>query len=312
MDQPKPPRVFMSYSWDDEAHQSWVRELASRLVQNGVEARLDQWHTGPGDSLTQFMENEIATANHVIVVCTPNYADRSVKRTGGVGYEQQIISGHIASGVPRKKFIPVVRRGEFAPGKDGAIPPHFAGIFAIDMRTPEGEEAGVEALLRAIFDQPRCKAPELGQAPGFGLGEDRIRLADPEVEGWRLLSGVVRNEVSPDTFQLPTEVDRRSVVDGALVKLMFELFFTDEDRNGEDDDMGVSTERMWVKVTGRSGPYYTGELRNNPSIFWVNEQPDGTFKTAEDAYLRAGDRVVFLPEHIIDILEPDEENADEN
>lgn len=299
----------MSYSWDNEAHQSWVRELASRLVQNGVEARLDQWHTGPGDSLTQFMENEIATADHVVVVCTPNYADRSVKRTGGVGYEQQIISGHIASGVPRRKFIPVVRLGEFAPGTNGAIPPHFAGIFAIDMRTPGGKEAGVEALLRAIFDQPRYRAPELGQAPAFGLGEEAIRLADPEIEGWRLLSGVVRNEVNPDTFQLPTEVDRRSVVGGALVKLMFELYFVDED---DDDKMDVANERMWVKVTGRSGPYYTGELRNNPSIFWVNEQPDGTFETADDAYLKAGDRVVFLPEHIIDILEPDEADSDEN
>lgn len=303
MDQPKPPRVFMSYSWDNEAHQAWVRELASRLVQNGVEVRLDQWHTGPGDSLTQFMESEIASADHVIVVCTPNYADRSVKRTGGVGYEQQIISGHIASGVPRKKFIPVVRVGEFAPRADGAIPPHFAGIFAIDMRRPEDEEAGVEALLRAIFNQPRYKAPDMGQAPAFGDKQDTIRLADPEIEGWHLLSGVVRNEVSPDTFDLPTEVERRSVVEGALVKLMFELYFVDED---DEENMNSATERMWVKVTGRSGPYYTGELRNNPSIFWVNEQPDGTFETADDAFLKAGDRVVFLPEHIIDILGPQE------
>jgi hypothetical protein len=298
----------MSYSWDNEAHQAWVRQLASRLVQNGVEARLDQWHTGPGDSLTQFMESEIATADHVVVVCTPNYADRSVKRTGGVGYEQQIISGHIASGVPRRRFIPVVRLGDFAPGTNGAIPPHFAGIFAINMRTPEEEEAGVEALLRAIFDQPRYKAPELGHAPAFGPSKDAIRLADPEIEGWRLESGVVRNQVSPDTFQLPTEVERRSVVDGALVKLMFELYFIDDD---DDEEMSFSSERMWVKVTGRSGPYYTGELRNTPSIFWVNEQPDGTFETAEDAYLKAGDPVVFLPEHIIDILEP-EEGPDES
>jgi hypothetical protein len=253
------------------------------------------------------MESEITTADHVVVVCTPSYADRSVKRTGGVGYEQQIISGHIASGVPRRKFIPVVRLGDFAPGTSGAIPPHFAGIFAISMRTPEEEEAGVEALLRAIFDQPRYTAPEPGHAPAFGPSEDAIRLADPEIEGWRLESGVVRNQVSPDTFQLPTEVERRSVVNGALVKLMFELYFVDVD----DDEETSASERMWVKVTGRSGPYYTGELRNNPSIFWVNEQPDGTFETAKDAYLKAGDPVVFLPEHIIDILEP-EEDPDEN
>jgi hypothetical protein len=46
-----PPRVFISYSWESDGHKDWVRNFAEQLSQNGVNVRLDQWHTGPGQSL---------------------------------------------------------------------------------------------------------------------------------------------------------------------------------------------------------------------------------------------------------------------
>jgi len=70
-----------------------VRELASRLVTNGVRVWLDEWQVRAGDSLTAFMERKIAASGHVLVICTPQYARRANARLGGVGYEQQIISG---------------------------------------------------------------------------------------------------------------------------------------------------------------------------------------------------------------------------
>jgi hypothetical protein len=232
-----------------------------------------------------------------------------LSRTGGVGYEQQIISGHIAAGIPRRKFIPIVRSGQFEPGPDCAIPPHFGGILAIDIRPAQDEEKAFETVLRAIFNVPVYAAPPLGPRPSFVQPSsaepvELLRLADYEVEGWRLLSGVIRNQLSPDTFYLPSEIERRAVVKGDLVKLMFE--FLGEDEEGEPEPLG---ERMWVKVTGKSGPYFKGELRNTASIFWGDRNEDGTYKTIEDAPLKWGDEVVFLPEHIIDI--DDEERSDD-
>jgi hypothetical protein len=96
------PSVFISYSWDGVAHRKWVRELATRLVSNGVRVWLDEWHVRAGDSLTAFMERKIATSGHVLVVCTPQYARKANTRRGGVGYEQQIISGRIAAGIQRR------------------------------------------------------------------------------------------------------------------------------------------------------------------------------------------------------------------
>src|ERR1700730_2161631 len=108
---PRATSVFVSYSWDSPAHIRWVERLALYLTGAGITVVLDRWNMQPGESLTQFMEREIRRAGHVLVVCTPNYARRSDRRRGGVGYEQQIISARIAEGISRKKFIPVLRTG---------------------------------------------------------------------------------------------------------------------------------------------------------------------------------------------------------
>ena len=36
------PRAFVSYSWDDESHKSWVATLATDLRRDGIETILDQ------------------------------------------------------------------------------------------------------------------------------------------------------------------------------------------------------------------------------------------------------------------------------
>ena len=45
---PGNPKVFISYSWDDEARKEWVKELATQFRADGVDARLDHWHAVPG------------------------------------------------------------------------------------------------------------------------------------------------------------------------------------------------------------------------------------------------------------------------
>ena len=77
---PANPTVFISYSWDDEAHKEWVRQLATKLRHDGVDARLDHWHAVPGDQLPGFMEREIRDNDYVVIVCT--HAHRYGHRQG--------------------------------------------------------------------------------------------------------------------------------------------------------------------------------------------------------------------------------------
>lgn len=325
------PKVFVSYSWDSEDHKSWVRELATRLVTNGVDVRLDDWHVAPGESLTQFMELQIRECDFVLVICTPNYASRSVERKGGVGYEQQIISGSILAGSERKKFIPILREGMFEVGPRCGIPPHFLGTRALDYRETASSSSAFETVLRTIYNEPALYRPELGRRPDFGSTSGAqlspIRLATIQLDGWQLISGVASSEQSPATFHIPTEEQRRNLEEGCSVKLMFAISI---DRNDND----TIIERMWVRVTGERGPYLTGLLANTPGVVsgfkgeleeeklrqemygitaeqlqyepYLNNISDERLENFNRFKLRHGAEVVFLPEHILDILTVEE------
>jgi len=72
----KRPKAFISYSWDNSAHKTWVGELADRLEHDGVLITLDQWDTAPGDELPHFIATGIGDCwreNRLIV--TPKDAN---------------------------------------------------------------------------------------------------------------------------------------------------------------------------------------------------------------------------------------------
>lgn len=160
-------QVFISYSWDSDEHKEWVRSIADFLISRGIMVYLDQYDIKPGESFTHFMESSITKSDKVLVVLTPSYKDKSLERKGGVGYEQQIISGEIMSGMDRKKFIPLIRQGKYEEGIDCALPPHFKGISTLDFRTSDNEQNTLDELLRAIYEEPKFVKPTLGNKPDF-------------------------------------------------------------------------------------------------------------------------------------------------
>lgn len=160
--------IFITYSWDSQDHKDWVRGLADSLIENGINVLLDQYDIKSGQSFTQFMEQAIDDSDKVIVVLTPSYRIKSSERKGGVGYEQQIISGEIISGVVRSKFIPLIREGQYEDGDNCAIPPHFKGVSTLDFRDSANREESLELLIREIYNEPKHSKPQLGTKPDFG------------------------------------------------------------------------------------------------------------------------------------------------
>lgn len=107
----KNPRVFISYSWEDDEHRNWVKNLADQLIADGIDAVIDRYDLTLGDRVPKFMEESITTVDYVLIICTPLYKDKSDKRVGGVGYEGHIISAELLSQRNESKFIPVLRKG---------------------------------------------------------------------------------------------------------------------------------------------------------------------------------------------------------
>ena len=98
------PTVFISYSWEDDEHKKWVKELADSLLSAGIDATVDQYDLSLGDRLPQFMEQSISKVDYVLIICTPTYKSKSDLRKGGVGYEGHIISGELLTKGNERKF----------------------------------------------------------------------------------------------------------------------------------------------------------------------------------------------------------------
>ena len=156
------PRVFVSYSWDNDEHKTWVGDLSFQLRKAGIDVKLDQWDLQLGDSLTHFMEREIIEADRVLIVCTPTYKNKSDARIGGVGYEESIISGEILATGNQRKFIPILRKGD----KDSAIPTGLKGKLFADLRSDD--QQAVKHLIETILGR-LAAPPPLGQAVHVGL-----------------------------------------------------------------------------------------------------------------------------------------------
>lgn len=68
------PRIFISYSHDDEAHREKVVSLAERLRKDGLETRIDQSVNGtPAEGWPRWMLDELDAADFVLVVCAETY-----------------------------------------------------------------------------------------------------------------------------------------------------------------------------------------------------------------------------------------------
>ena len=193
--EPVPPTAFISYSWDDDLHKQWVRDLAARLRGDGVDVTLDQWQLQPGDRLPAFMETAIREHDFVIIVCTPHYKQHSDARTGGVGYEGDIMTGELLGQGNERKFIPMLRRGE----KTQALPSWLAGKYYIDLREGSDVERAYQDLLTTLLGT-RVEPPLLG-APLADEGSRARRVGSgprrpAETEGPIRILGVIVDGVT--------------------------------------------------------------------------------------------------------------------
>jgi hypothetical protein len=156
----RPPRVFISYSWDSDGHKNWVAKLATRLRSDGINIILDQWEVRLGDQLPQFMERAVRESDFVCIVCSPRYKERSNSRRGGVGYEGQIITAEVFHSQNERKFIPVLRSGSW----DECAPSWLLGKYYCDLTGEPYQESAYRTLTNTVHGLVEL-APPLGLKP---------------------------------------------------------------------------------------------------------------------------------------------------
>ena len=170
MENKQPPKVFISYAWENDI-KSWVRDLALHLREDGVETILDQWEMHLGDQLAEFMESSVRNSDFVLIVCTPKYKAKSDDRKGGVGYEGHIITAEIFQKNNHRKFIPVLRKDNW----ESSSPSWAMGKLYIDLKGEPYNQQNYQDLLRTLHGMPHTPPP-LGTPPSFPEGPNNDEI----------------------------------------------------------------------------------------------------------------------------------------
>jgi len=220
----KSPRAFISYSWDDDTHKDWVRELATRLRQDGVDVMLDQWRLAPGDQLPEFMERSLREHDFVLIICTPRYKQKSEARIGGVGYEGHVMTAELMTARNQRKFIPILRAASW----EDASPSWLKGKYYINLFDPDRFEVQYQDLLQTLHGL-RLQAPPVGHPPKKNQAQPLVTTADiqatvPTVTGpieiTSIISDAITNPRMDGTrgsglYAIPFQLSRRPSADWA-------------------------------------------------------------------------------------------------
>lgn len=205
-------RVFISYSWDSEEHKRWVKNLADKMREDGIDTYLDQDDLDPGDRLPAFMEENIQKADYVVMICTPHYKEKADTRSGGAGYEGNIISGELFSKHNEKKYIPIVRSGNPAE----VMPTFLSGKLAIILDEGASDYQENYNDLKATLRGERKKVKHM--SPKRITSQDSTldnKSSESETADEISIEGIITDEVT-----LPSNDGTRG---SALYKVPFRL-----------------------------------------------------------------------------------------
>lgn len=155
------PRVFISYTGYDACNRNWVRNLCIRLRNSGVDARCDLFHLKLGQDLPQWMTNEIALANKVLLICDKYYMSKIDSHRGGVSWETMIIQGDMLMNQETNKYICIMREEN----PELSLPIYMRTRYSLCCSKDEIEEEVFNQLLLNIYE---CEEiPPISPIPQF-------------------------------------------------------------------------------------------------------------------------------------------------
>lgn len=149
----RPPRVFISYSHDSDAHKREVLALASRLRQDGVDAIIDQYTGAPPEGWPHWIEHQITEADFVLLVITDQYLRRLAGPTSaekGVLWESSLVHEQLNAPTAKPaKFIPVLFREDVV----SHLPSSLRGAVHYILTSADG----YASLCQRLTNQPKTQ-----------------------------------------------------------------------------------------------------------------------------------------------------------
>ena len=246
------PKVFISYSHDDQDHKKWVLDLASRLRNTGIDAAIDQWDLRPGDDLPHFMETNLASADYVLMVCTDNYVEKANSGVGGVGYEKMIVTSDLMRGIDSNKVIPIIRQHGTS-----SVPTFLKTKLYIDFSRSDEFEFAFDELVRAVHNAPLYKKPEIGNSPFEPVRESKQEKTNDAI--LELMKVLIQDFEGGENFTYYPDIIGRVGASRVMLDLL----------------LNQASEKGYIRLAGNSGEY----------LIYLNDK--GKFYAIEHGLVRA-------------------------
>lgn len=154
--------VFISYSWDNDAHKKWVGKLADDLTAKGIYILYDGYNED-GTPIDVFMEQGLKRADKVIVIGTPNFMVKYNSMFTGAAFEGYIIRAYVVQSIGTKKIIPCLRVGDFK----SSFPMILSSRKGHDFSSDQRYDDELDDLCREIWERPKRVRPVLGAIPNY-------------------------------------------------------------------------------------------------------------------------------------------------
>ena len=155
------PKLFISYSHDNDKHKTWTLKLATDLRQHfGVDVMLDQWDLRIGGDLSLFMEQGLSESSLVLCICSDEYVRKANAGIGGSGYEKMILTKSLLKNTNIDYIIPVMRCNA-----DKDLPVFLGTKLYIDFSEDSEYLSKLGELLARIYNEDIASKPPLGENP---------------------------------------------------------------------------------------------------------------------------------------------------
>ena len=151
------PKVFISYSHIDDNFERKMLLFADRLRVDGIDANIDLYEPAPKEGWPRWMENQIAKADFVLVVCNESYWKKCYEdQAKGVTWEVNLVYQTLYNQLcENSKFIPVF----WNEGDEKYILQPLKSFTYYNI----GTDNGYVDLWRRLLGIPKYQKPELGK-----------------------------------------------------------------------------------------------------------------------------------------------------
>lgn len=140
--------VFISYKFpENKTLHEKIIEIARLLGRTCPHVHFDGSSLRPGENIHSWERRCATESAFVLVLCTPDYAERTVSGTGGVGREFAIIATRVQKHIDAHGVVPILLDGD----EDAAIPSPLKNLKYIDFRHKDWTKAAFSRLLDVLF-----------------------------------------------------------------------------------------------------------------------------------------------------------------